>query len=281
MTKKKKKKQALPQTKKSRAQYTCPTELKEIIAKVRLVPTNVEMKDLFIVRDRLESEKRWKQSLFPNKNEPEVDLYKEALKECLQNLPDDFQTYIKSYEQKLKDIALNEFGRDDDIEYALMGVYSGFYTRWNSVKTFAERMKRERNGEVVSWESQSFYISAEISRDNNGTEYLTGFAGLIGKFKSDRLRICESCSRIFWAKRIDSKTCSAKCLNVFSVSNSRRPVEKKLKKLQTEFASENTKLENLKSRLSPENKLIAEQEERMKKLNEKIKNMEAAKNGTL
>lgn len=42
---------------------------------------------------------------------------------------------------------------------------------------------------------------------------LVGFASVIGKFEAERLRICEVCSRLFWAKRQESKTCSAKCYN--------------------------------------------------------------------
>lgn len=33
----------------------------------------------------------------------------------------------------------------------------------------------------------------------------------------DRIRECEACSAIYWASRSDSKTCSAKCLNIYSL----------------------------------------------------------------
>ncbi len=49
-----------------------------------------------------------------------------------------------------------------------------------------------------------------------------------------RIRICPVCKSIFWAKRIDSPTCSEKCLNTFNQRNTRiRKLEKELEKLQT------------------------------------------------
>lgn len=56
-------------------------------------------------------------------------------------------------------------------------------------------------------------ISVPILRDEYGNDYLGGFAQLIGKFDSDRLRICEICSKLFWAKRMESETCSPRCFN--------------------------------------------------------------------
>ncbi len=281
MVKKKVKQKAKPLEKKSRAKYDCPPELSEIIAIVNLVPLNIEMKSFNSVLSQLEMEKSIRQSFSPEKTEPEVDLRIEALKKCLHNLPEDFQKYIKSYEPILKAIQLKEYGRADGLEYGLISVYESFFQRWYSVKVFTERIKRERDGEVVSWEQESLYISAKILRDEDRTEYLSGFGGLIGKFKSDRLRICKICSRVFWAKREDSETCSSRCLNAFNVRNYRRPIEKKLEQLQRELANETAKLEKLKSGLSSENKLIAEQIERVNKLKEKIKKIEVAKNGTL
>lgn len=42
---------------------------------------------------------------------------------------------------------------------------------------------------------------------------LGGFAQIIDGIDGDRIRICEICTQLFWAKRVESKACSATCAN--------------------------------------------------------------------
>jgi hypothetical protein len=75
-----------------------------------------------------------------------------------------------------------------------------------------------KKGEEFDLYSDELNITSSINVIKTGEKFeasLTGFAALIGHFEADRLRICEICGRVFWAKRKESKTCSAKCFNNF------------------------------------------------------------------
>jgi len=83
----------------------------------------------------------------------------------------------------------------------------------------------------------------------------------------ERIRKCPICQNIFWAKRIDSPTCSERCLNTFNGRNTRiRKLENEIKKLQA-----NSNLSSAAIRLK---------EEKTSKLQGKI-NQRKKKYGTL
>jgi hypothetical protein len=82
-------------------------------------------------------------------------------------------------------------------------------------------LKRARRWHGIGSNDFPLQITAPILIDENGNDYLGGFARFIGTFDSDRLRICEICSRLFWAKRKDSETCSARCFNNLRQRNHR------------------------------------------------------------
>ncbi len=187
--------------KKSRAKYQCPEELENIINKVNLVPTNVEMKKFESFEENISERKR----LFLN---------------YFQTLPEDFQTYVKEDLQNI--IAVSPFLNSASLSgYKLgymVGFCEGFYELRQSVIKFIERISRMKKGEQFDLKSDELRISTTINLVKIGEKFeasLTGLAKLIGHFEADRLRICEICGRIFWAKRKESKTCSAKCFNNF------------------------------------------------------------------
>ncbi len=68
-----------------------------------------------------------------------------------------------------------------------------------------------------NWDAFPLTIKTTLLRDKYGNLQTTGLAALIGTFDDNRLRKCEICDLIFWAKREDSKTCSKKCANTFRV----------------------------------------------------------------
>jgi len=95
------------------------------------------------------------------------------------------------------------------------------------------------------------------------------------KIPIERLRICPICKDIFWAKRIEAKTCSKRrCSNNFHQRKLR--IKEYEKRLDKEFKN----LKKLQSSLSPKNSLITQQRERVNKLLQKIKK-EKMKNGNL
>lgn len=64
---------------------------------------------------------------------------------------------------------------------------------------------------------------------------LVGIAQIFDKSDPDRLRTCEICDKFFWAKRVDSATCSTPCLNVHRQRKHRE-------KLQVEKRNEKRRL---------------------------------------
>ncbi len=100
----------------------------------------------------------------------------------------------------------------------IVGVCMGIYRLKEDVIKFIERVDRMKKGEEFDPFSDALNITSSISVIKTGEKFeasLTGFAALIGHFEADRLRVCEICGRVFWAKRKESKTCSAKCFNNF------------------------------------------------------------------
>jgi hypothetical protein len=92
---------------------------------------------------------------------------------------------------------------------------------------------------------------------------------------AERLRICPICGEVFWAKRIETSTCSKKkCSNNFHQRKLR------IAEYEKRFDKAFEAYKKLKANLSPENSLVEEQRRKVNELKEKIKR-EKIKNGTL
>lgn len=67
--------------------------------------------------------------------------------------------------------------------------------------------------EAMDFLSPKLNVSISFMHRGDGRRHLPGLLGLIGMFDDSRLRICavEKCGKVFWAKRINSETCSTKC----------------------------------------------------------------------
>jgi len=249
MAKKKKESQAPSQKQKSRAKYKCPDEVQELIDKVNLVPFPINMPNL-------EFEIQHRTRILKEKNQDVTSQMvsgRETLIDCLEDLPEDFQDYIKSYcyASHLFPIDISKVSVLE--AHRMTQEYIVFYKLRGETIYYARRLKSEKEGTSYPevWDVFPISASGVIRKDENGNNYVEGLAGVIHKIIPDRFRMCEICNRIFWAKREDSKTCSPGCLNKLNVRRHRNLTEeeKAEKKAQREANRErNKKLKQLKEK---------------------------------
>ncbi len=233
----KKKKKASPQQK-SRAKYKCPPELEELIYQANLVPIGTITPD-FEYEIREEIKRLREENVEPS---PEISAY-EFLTNLIKHLPKEFLEHIKNLAASRT--LFGEGFPDDEARFMREFVkqYIKYWDMRGSMIWFVQRLETERQmmrdaeksrqlkeGSItfqvfnlLDWDAFPLSVRTVLKRDNKGKLHTTGLAALIGKFDDSRLRRCviESCQKIFWAKRENSKTCSPRCLNVFNVRNSR------------------------------------------------------------
>lgn len=65
-------------------------------------------------------------------------------------------------------------------------------------------------------------VGTRIADDNTLRLEQTDLMKIIDGVNLERIRSCEICQRIFWAKRIESQTCSKKCLNALGARKHRQ-----------------------------------------------------------
>ncbi|MDQ3636204.1 MAG: hypothetical protein M3405_17145 [Acidobacteriota bacterium] len=203
---------------KSRAKYKCPDEVKELLRKVNLIlfPTNmIDLEFEIRRRTRILREKT-------DDNNASVAI-RDVLTDCLNDLPDDFISYIKGfcYGSHIREIDINKADLKDI--HLMAQAYMSFYTLHNETISYARRLKNERECKYQPnhWEVFPERASGVILQDENGNNYVDGLVSVIHKIIPDRFRMCEICNRIFWANRKDSVNCSKKCANTLRVRRSR------------------------------------------------------------
>ncbi len=222
MVKKKRESKNLQKKQKSRAKFQCPTELEDLIYQVNLIPPDFQMQSLeFLLTDR------------------QIKLtVTDALKDCLKYTPQEFQEHIEfisGYNRKLAET--DEASRKFYIQ-KMANAYAEYYEMRISMLRLVQRLETERKNPntFFDWFNFPLTLSATVVRDASGKLQEKGLAALIGKFDDSRLRSCENCKRVFWAKRKESETCSPRCLNAFNVRRYRAlsPEEKAARKAQRE-----------------------------------------------
>lgn len=240
MRKKKSDKKIELKEKKSRAKYKCPDEVKLLIDKVNLVPfpTNVL---------NLEYELEMRHRLLPVQPNIKVS-QREVLKDCLKDLPEKFQNYIKDfcyashlYKVDIDKVDMHEIGR-------MTMAYVEFQRLHNETIYYARRLKNEKEGITYpnSWEVFPIRASGIIRKDENGNNYVDGLAGVIHKIIPDRFRMCEICNLIFWANYKNSLTCSKPCLNALRQRRHRKTNKEAINAKRRANYKRNKKLKQIK-----------------------------------
>jgi len=246
------KKKTVQAEKKSRAKHKCPDELDELIKEFDLFPPNFQMKSFTFVlleqRDLLREQTGDSQAI------PSI---REALNVCLEGTPEEFRKHLESVGAKVA----KSFPRSKqhmELVYnvnAMANEYCRIYDARMAMWMLVDRLERKRKGEITPehWLAYPLTLSSTILCGEDGNLKSINLLGLIGKFDDSRLRRCEICNRIFWAKREESKTCSAPCFGILRTRLYRTLTdeEKAERKAQREANKlRNKKLKEIKEKIN-------------------------------
>lgn len=224
------KKRRLEQEKKSRAQYKCPEVLKHYIAEVNAVAPDIDLPEPLVVLQKYANRYAIPKS------------YALTFDECFRHFSDsDKRKVLETIFFNIVQPSLPGKEKKELIRltllHAIVFYYRNVYTWRINLRKIAKFFWHLRNDFLYAHEHQLITKSGEIVELPHLTIQLTR-DGEIGKMPGqpfeafhglnlDRIRACEVCNRIFWAKREDKKTCSAPCLNVFNVRRYRSYSEEK------------------------------------------------------
>lgn len=222
-----------PEKQKSRAKHQCPPKLADYLQKANLVDPAVQLQNSSEVMEN------FREIESPNGGPLKFGSvgYNNMLVNSFDELTRDFSDDTKNAVLKLcLQLQQSKFP-EYDREFLRSASYLLAITNWYadlrelriSLQEIAEYFAQLRKGEVpipkLPYVGSRIELDGTIARVN-----LIGLASAIDGVDLDRIRKCEMCSRLFWAKRSDSKTCSAPCLNKLNIKKSRNrtPEEKEV-----------------------------------------------------
>lgn len=209
-------------------------------------------------------------------------LFKPEILTKPENIYDEARLQVKTYER----------------EKSAYRRYEKFRQIRTDIRTIARKcMDFRKHGRFIDNEAlfESFGAQTnkyKVSFRINENGKITFHSDLIDALEgadAKRLRTCPICKNVFWAKRIEAKTCPEKqCSNNFHQRKRRiKNYEERLGQDTEQLEKDQRKLEKLQSYKSPvpaliaaQEKLVGEQTVEFNKLSEKI-NVEKMKNGNL
>ena len=189
----------------SRAKYPCPAELEKLIEQYNYAPTgNLPDFDLRsawepqVPRDELDDE-------FPSAQED--DYFSELFKD----LPVELQTHLHAAVESRYELPSPYYEATAELAEA----YREYQSNWLLMRAFIKQRPGASGGfnDSIDILSPKLNCSTNLFHRSDGRRHLPGLLGLVGTFDDNRLKICvvETCGKAFWAKRINSETCSPKC----------------------------------------------------------------------
>ncbi len=259
----KKNKMNTSQRQKSRAKYNCPAELSELIYQANLVPFETIMPNF-----NLEIEREIERLREVNGGvTPELSSY-DFLTGIIKDLPQNFLEYLENLVASLVFLPEGLLEENLYFRHEFVNQYVRYCDMRDSMLWLVQKLESERQGmrnaEAKSgiengsltfdhyaswgWDTSPVYLKTHLYRDNAGKLHLTELAALIGKFDDSRLRRCQICNNIYWAKRENSKTCSAKCLNVINVRKYRSLTNEEKEEKKTQRKANKIYKDNLKNK---------------------------------
>ena len=204
----------------SRAKYECPKALEALIGLANRFPAENDLPDF------LDYEKRGREKL-PQSERDNLSLeegWKLAIEEVIRDLGGrEGGLVMFLFEQSFAHVGrLPESSNLDvilspDVVRAFVGNYVNIKSDRDNFIKFARVLNEIRKGDREKSHFERFEMMAVpyITEDNKiEVTSNTAFFEIIRGIEADRLRVCEVCNRIFWAKRKDAETCSPNCLNV-------------------------------------------------------------------
>lgn len=230
----------------------CPEDLEVEILLANILPLDIVMPDILgyvrvkneFIKDRIDKRRKEVKEYFgetmPNlitltlfynicieNYQPETLItLRNVLIDCLKRLPSDFFTTLREL-TKLQHLNLKNLKKASHTEIdTLVVAYDFIRNTRQSMLEFIFRLESERKGFSRTGGYFPFTIPATIERDKEGNYSVAGLAGLIGSFDPNRLKLCPICQYIYWAKRLDSKTCGdSTCIDGFQNQKKKRSKE--------------------------------------------------------
>ena len=248
MAKKEKERVSSPKLK-TRAKYKCPDDLSEVIYWTNYFLPDLPLPEIyraFGVNDTLESVyvKTGIMGGFTDYTKEETD---RMVVWELFNISEAGKKYGKFLVPILKNAfanvnkiptdTINEALFLPDVVDSFIHLYTQYRNSTIQIKTIAKILNDIRKGVqkksalTIVYESTFIYINEKMKLDTYSN---TNLFNLLKGLDADRLRICEICDNIFWAKRANSESCTPRCLNTLNVRRSRSLNNKEKAKKEAE-----------------------------------------------
>lgn len=196
----------------SRAKFACSAFLEQLIEEVNYVDPDTEMADW-----RAAYSKRF------NQGDPE-GIVDAIVTDIMEMFPEDVvrKTYEQA-EQNCRLFGIDEYDRGEYTDGFLIRRCSAIRDAKLLLHEIAEYFGKVRQGAARADSFiPSFPVTATIRyRGTVSTIEPTSLTRVLDGVDNDRIRACEQCSRIYWAKRSDSKACSPRCNNTLNIAKSR------------------------------------------------------------
>lgn len=274
----------------------CPPELEKLIERVNFVPAKIFFPDVETVMNNVYFEQTGRKMPFFDtqgdyssgkyKTGEERTLHENTLEKALEIIKESTKTFPELYSylfEKPNGIS----AADWYIHYTYVQNPLDAYIEYFDLKrqlryiadkctSFVNKVWGEINGIAFPAYEMDFTQTLYFRIIENKITFVPNkIISLLQGIDARRLRVCPICDAVFWAKRIEAKTCSKRrCLNNFHQRKRRtNEYEKRL-------AKECKKLQKQRKSLPENHALITEQTMRVNKLTGKIK-AEKNKNGTL
>ncbi len=233
----KKKENTEQSEKKSRAKYNCPDELEKLIDLVNLLPPEPDIEEMSKRIADLAAEVYGRN---PDGKPREISTLQARFKALITNtelfnyLVDEFFglinmesapknfSYLVQSKKILQYIAQTNQQKNEDEDFAFYRTVSGI--------NFVVSFYREKNNAV----RPSMPSLAEILQDP--------------EIPQTRIRLCEICSRIFWASYKNSFTCSKPCLNALRQRRHRKTNKEAINEKRRANYRQNKKLKEIKEK---------------------------------
>ncbi|HEY0080672.1 MAG TPA: hypothetical protein VGB73_18855 [Pyrinomonadaceae bacterium] len=163
----------------------------------------------------------------------------------LEKFPSNFKEYVLENSQDyLTQINMNSLTDNENIKH--VSEIHGALRRYDEFRDIREKLRRliritqfpsDKYGFALMFLNRiSVYASLWVGKDGIAKVNLDTFAETINGVEVTRIRACNDCQRIFWAKRKDQSCCSKDCANRYHVRQHREkyasdPIAYKLRRL--------------------------------------------------
>lgn len=198
----------------------CPEKLEILINRVNLFRPDEALLYSDISSDDVISRDRW----FLNKSLHFESLY--YLMERIENYPEEFQQYIYGREVSFANPDFFYLGFLPDLEYsetfAALRKYEEFIVNSQTLRGLIINFTNS-DYKTARQLPYLFQSKTRMNIDENGYIRFLGneFIEALEGVEISRIRICENCSRIFWAFRVDKKGCNENCCGNLRTKKSR------------------------------------------------------------